>query len=268
MSLHDSINTLASFLAHEQIPSLEGHAPVDCIVLCASAILYQAQQVFSVISARPSLAKRLILVGGIGHSTNHIYEAVAKHPVYSSLANKVTGLPEARVLELILKRFFDVDRMTSQGCKILIEDKSTNCGANASETRKILEADASAQYPAPRLVVVVQDPTMARRTIASFDKVYEDVPTNDRPSFLSCPIFGPKIQEVDGELQYANTGLNSAELWEKQRFYELLVGEIPRLKDTEHGYGPAGKGFIVHVDVPEEAVSAAEVLRLSFRVER
>ena len=33
---------------------------------------------------------------------------------------------------------------------------------------------------------------------------------------------------------------------------ELLFGEVIRLRDDENGYGPRGKGFIVHVEVPEE----------------
>lgn len=36
----------------------------------------------------------------------------------------------------------------------------------------------------------------------------------------------------------------------------LALGEIPRLRDDENGYGPRGRGFIAHVDIPE-AVEAA-----------
>ena len=34
------------------------------------------------------------------------------------------------------------------------------------------------------------------------------------------------------------------------RYVNLLMGEIPRLKDDENGYGPSGKNFIAHVDIP------------------
>ena len=45
-------------------------------------------------------------------------------------------------------------------------------------------------------------------------------------------------------------------MWDIDRYVNLLMGEIPRLKDDENGYGPKGKSFIAHVDIPE-AVDAA-----------
>ena len=40
-------------------------------------------------------------------------------------------------------------------------------------------------------------------------------------------------------------------IWDIDRYLNLIVGEIPRLKDNEKGYGPNGKNFIVHVDIPD-----------------
>lgn len=45
-------------------------------------------------------------------------------------------------------------------------------------------------------------------------------------------------------------------VWDVDRFLSLLLGEIPRLRDDPAGYGPAGKGFIDHVNIPT-AVEAA-----------
>ena len=39
------------------------------------------------------------------------------------------------------------------------------------------------------------------------------------------------------------------------------VGEVPRLRDDRHGYGPAGKGFIAHVDIPENVEKAFSELK-------
>lgn len=47
-----------------------------------------------------------------------------------------------------------------------------------------------------------------------------------------------------------------AGMWEIDRYISLLMGEIPRLSDDETGYGPKGKGFIAHVDIPEEVKKA------------
>jgi hypothetical protein len=46
------------------------------------------------------------------------------------------------------------------------------------------------------------------------------------------------------------------------------MGEIPRLRDDKDGYGPQGRGFIAHVDVPghiEAAWSRLQVVAKSSR---
>lgn len=264
--LSDDINIVAAFLAHNQVPSLE--KPVDCIVICASAVLYQTSNLFRIFQSQPSLAKVLVLVGGIGHSTELIYDAVARHPEYCKIKERITGLPEADVLHSILASFFSLVGPEHGGPKVYRENRSTNCGANAVETRKVLD---EAGITGMRSCIVVQDPTMSRRTIASFNKAYEDLPVPDRPYFSACPVFVPKMRNVDGQLEYdveSQDGLRANDLWEQQRLCELLVGEVTRLKDDENGYGPNGKGFIGHVDVPEEVEQAAKRIRETLGVDR
>ena len=53
-------------------------------------------------------------------------------------------------------------------------------------------------------------------------------------------------------------------MWSMERYVNLLMGEIPRLRDDENGYGPRGKGFIAHVDIPEEVLHAFEELKHVF----
>ena len=53
-------------------------------------------------------------------------------------------------------------------------------------------------------------------------------------------------------------------MWDVERYMTLLMGEIPRLTDGEGGYGPKGKGFIAHVDVPQSVREAFEQLRGAF----
>ena len=50
-------------------------------------------------------------------------------------------------------------------------------------------------------------------------------------------------------------------MWNMDRYLELLMGEIPRLRDDRQGYGPNGQGFIAHVDIPESVQKADEALR-------
>jgi len=275
-NLSEDVNSIATFLAHNQIPSLSTREPVDCIIICASSVLYQASYVFQAIQDRPSLTKTLVLVGGIGHSTDLIYDAVARHSEYRKIEDDgdVVGLPESHVLQRILNHFFDIPKPDHGGPKIFIEDRSTNCGANAVETRKVLEEHG---IVGPLSCIVVQDSTMSLRTIASFDKAYENVPAAERPNFRACPVFVPETRMQGGQLEYVVEGkdgvrdelrLRREDLWEKQRFCELLVGEVARLRDDENGYGPNGKGFIGHVDVPDEVVQAARTVKEAFGTDR
>jgi len=250
-SLATDINLIADFLAREEVKDLQTCKKVDCIVICVSAVLTQAQNLFHALEQRPNLTRTVVVVGGKGHSTQHVYDAVARHEQYHTSAEEITGLPESRVMETILQRHFDLARITSQGCRILFEDQSTNCGSNAIETRKVLH---NAGVPIPATCIIVQDPTMLLRTIASFDKAYIDV--SPRPRSVGCPIFVPRVHAIGNELRYDIPSVPEAELWPIQRFYELLAGEIPRLRDDANGYGPRGKDFITHVDVPEDVEKA------------
>ncbi len=166
------VNLIARFLAHEQIRDLSQASSTDCIVLCGSAILHCAKTVFAALEKTPSLAKTLVICGGIGHSTQYLYNAVAQNPRYAPLLPEIQNLPESRVLNIILERFYDRASIARLGCTIIIEDRSTNCGANAIETRRILEAH---HIPTPESFIVVQDPTMSIRTLAAFRKVTNHV---------------------------------------------------------------------------------------------
>jgi len=211
------------------------------------------KRVFSALHTRPDLTKTLVLCGGIGHSTPFLYEAIARNAKYQILIDEVKGLPEARVLYKIFTKFFDGDGITKRGCKVLVEDRSTNCGANASETRKLLERH---EILMPESIAIVQDPTMSLRTVASFDNAFSGV--ERIPHIVGLPTFVPQMElRSDGALAYASTtGVAAEGLWDVKRFCDLILGEIPRLRDDESGYGPRGKGFITHVDVPEEVEKA------------
>lgn len=50
-------------------------------------------------------------------------------------------------------------------------------------------------------------------------------------------------------------------MWDVDRYINLLMGEIPRLTDNEQGYGPNGKNFLAHVDIPNRVVAAFEALK-------
>ncbi|CAI7637139.1 unnamed protein product [Penicillium discolor] len=253
-SMVADINLLSEFLSDNQLPDLSTTSSVDCIVICASAVLHSAEVLFQTLQQRPSLTKALVLCGGIGHSTKLLYDAVKSHPVYSRIADEIQGLPEAKILERILDEFFDRSLITKEGCQILLEPQSTNCGQNASFSRKVLD---EVGFQAPATCIIIQDPTMMLRTKASFEKTYEGTQT-------PVSIVQLSRNEV---IEYSDISPPS-ELWSQSRFLELIMGEIPRLRDDKDGYGPQGRGFIAHVDVPshiEAAWSRLQVVAKSSR---
>jgi hypothetical protein len=267
MTLTDDVNTISTFLSHEEVrldSPTETSQHYDAIVLCVSAIFHCAEAVFSAIQQKgTSLTPSLILCGGIGHSTPHLYTAVAQNPRYAHLAEQINGLPEAQVMEKILNTCFPTDNTNNSGVKVLIEDQSTNCGANASETRKLLRKHGVSIVGGR--VLIIQDPTMSLRTKMSFEKVFED----DEVVFEACPTFVPRVTEVDGRLEFDESGgVAEEELWDMDRFLGLILGEITRLRDDEMGYGPRGKGFIGHVDVPDAVLDAYSRLERSVQAKR
>lgn len=40
------------------------------------------------------------------------------------------------------------------------------------------------------------------------------------------------------------------------RYLELVMGEIPRIRDDQNGYGPKGRDIIPHVNIPAEVEQA------------
>ena len=109
----------------------------------------------------------------------------------------------------------------------------------------------------PENLIIVQDPTMMRRTIASFEKAYDTLKTQSKPkTIIPWSTFTPHLSLEDKEVRWDITGFcdkNASvnELWRMDRFLGLIIGEITRLNDDVDGYGPNGKGFIGHVDIPE-----------------
>lgn len=266
MTFAEDVNTISAFLSHEEVrldPSSDSHH-YDAIVLCVSAIFHCAETLFQAIQRRGSaLTPTLILCGGIGHSTPHLYTAVSQNPPYAHLASRINGLPEAQVMDKILKTGYPTDNAKDTGVKVLIEDQSTNCGANATETQKLLRKHGISVVGGK--VLIIQDPTMSLRTKMSFEKAFED----DEVVFEACPTFVPKVIEMDGKLRFDESqGIKEEELWDMDRFLGLILGEIFRLRDDEMGYGPKGKGFIGHVDVPDAVLEAYARLEKSVHAKR
>ena len=75
---------------------------------------------------------------------------------------------------------------------------------------------------------------MQLRSHASFLKE-----CNEKTLIISYSPFIPQLKVLENCYEYINYGING--LWTKDRFIDLIMGEIPRLRDDENGYGPREK---------------------------
>lgn len=237
-----SANLLGNWLAQNDFFSRPLHSDIDLVVLAGNAVIPTIDAACQLAAAEGC---RLLISGGVGHSTSWLYTAIARHPRYNTL--KTTGRAEAAILADIAHQFWHIP--TS---RIIVEDKSTNCGENAQFTRELMEAMGIECHRG----VVVQDPTMQRRMMATFARVWEDA--QQRPEWRSYPGFQPVLQNTAEGLRFE---CETGNVWPVERYLSLILGELPRLLDNEQGYGPRGKGFITHVDIPDEVLAAGAILR-------
>lgn len=219
------LDVLSTYLARRDIPTLAAAPVSDFVILLGSGLLEPLE--VAVDAMQSGVARRLLISGGLGHSSRHLWDAVAGRKEYASI--EVEGRPEAAILFDIATRIHGLPRG-----QVLVEDRSTNCGANAVDSRWTIEAAGFDLHRA----ILIQDPTMQRRSHASFERAW----SGTAAEFLS---FAPFVPNPTDPLP-----------WPFERFVSLVLGEIPRLRDDEHGYGPRGQNFIDHIDIPGRVLEA------------
>jgi len=135
----DDLNVVASFLACRDVERLDrqelkrryGLNQAGLLILLGNSIPYVAEQAAR--AYKEGLAARLMIAGGEGHSTEYLRENIRNHPRYRSV--EVEGRPEADILLDILAGYLGIERGD-----VLLENRSTNCGANAREALRVLRA--------------------------------------------------------------------------------------------------------------------------------
>lgn len=245
----NDLNNIAIFLSKRDINELSRKAlvdnfnitQVDMIIVLGNSIPYIAE--LGAKAYKSGLAKDIMIVGGIGHSTKYLIQNVFQDNRYKDI--NTNDRSEADILRQIIVRKENIEQE-----KIIIETKSTNCGLNAYEALKILKE----KVQIPRSIILIQDPTMQLRSHASFLKECNE----EKTLIISYSPFIPQLKVLENCYGYTNDGING--LWTKDRFIDLIMGEIPRLRDDENGYGPKGKGFITHIDIPKGVLYSYERL--------
>lgn len=180
--------------------------------------------------------EQIVLVGGIGHATKYLYKNFEKQGFLFE-----QGLSESEICARYLLEKYELPKQA-----LLLETESTNCGENASFSYKLLKA----QGPLPERVLLMNDPTLQRRTKATFEKEWD----NESVLFYNYVPILPQVTESTKGFNFSDQRLN--DLWPSDYFQALVFGEMVRLKDDAQGYGPNGTGFIGHVDIPDEVWSA------------
>lgn len=181
-----AVNTLGVWLAEEHLTHSAAPPQADLVVLAGNAVI---PSIDAACRLAADLNVPLLISGGIGHSTTFLYAAIAQHPLYNRV--RTTGKAEAAILAEIAQQFWHIPAE-----RVVIEDQSTNCGENARFSWALMQHHP---LPASR-VIVVQDPTMQRRTMATFARVCRDEPA--APQWISHPGLVPQLQNSEDGLVF------------------------------------------------------------------
>ena len=247
----------------------ESAGPPHAIVLCGSAVLpllplcaaefWKARESWCE-KDKESTLPRLFITGGVGHSTELLHAAVSSDPAAAAAAKKVATFltlegpaadgmePEAMVTARILHFSHGIPTDS-----FALEARSTNGGHNAELTVPHVLAWAQVMCPESDSlrVLLFQEPTMLRRSHHSFEKHFLAAST---PVLLESKSTTPYLG-IFGESKPL-AGLP----WTPERYLGLLLGEVPRLTDGPEGYGPKGRNFITHCDIPDHVRAAYTAL--------
>lgn len=237
------INTLGAFCGKRDVKALTPQAlyetfgirQADVMVLFGGSILAGGDVLAQ--AMKNGVAKRYVIVGGEGHTTETLRQRV--HREYPQI--ETAGLPEARVFAAYLEKVHGVK-------PDLLECQSTNCGNNITYLMQLLKDNGIAFES----IILTQDASMQRRMEAGLRKHI-----GDSARIINFAAYEAKGVVRDGQLAFAEPIFG---MWDVQRYLSLLLGEIPRLTDDENGYGPRGRDFIAHVDIPDEVRLAFEEL--------
>ena len=187
------------------------------------------------------IAKTYVIVGGEGHTTETMRQNM--HRQFPDIVTE--GLPEAEVFSKYLKYRYDLE-------VDFLECRSTNCGNNITNLLQLLTENGISF----RSIILAQDATMQHRMEAGLRK-YADPDL----TIINYAVYAAKVVVENGLLVYRQDIWG---MWDMERYISLLLGEIPRLSDDADGYGPSGKNFIAHVEIPETVRQAFRELCVDY----
>lgn len=245
----NALNYIGSFLSHRNYDCLTtetlkkqfGTSKADVVLVFGNSIPYTAELAAKLYI--DGLCKKILFSGGVGHSTSILREnARLKY----SLPN-IEDKSEAFILAEIVKQYGNVSVED-----ILIEEESSNSGENASFSLKLLE-QKNISYSN---VILIQDPLLQLRSFATLQHYL----LGRKMNILS---FSPFVPYLNEDFHFNNSN-EICGIWTLERYIELIIGEIPRLRDDKQGYGPCGRGYITHIDIPKAIEECYNLILKSF----
>ncbi|TCV96802.1 YdcF family protein [Biostraticola tofi] len=238
-SIIRDINTIARWLAADELPGA-GSVDPQLIILAGHAVV---PGILGVMKLAAETDVPVLFTGGVGHSTHLLKQGLNENPLTRSRVFEQQS--EADIFYSIATDIFAISPS-----RLYVEDRSTNSGQNADYSRELITRKG---LNAER-ILLSQDPLMQRRTRETFELSWRTKALAAR--FINCPVLVPQLVMLAGKVMI--TGVQSAGHWTIERFIEMALGEMERLRDGPDGYGPLGKGFIGHVAIPAAVMSAWE----------
>lgn len=221
--------TSEQLLKNYRIPQVDVMVLFGGSIMCGVDVLAQAM--------KNHIAKKYVIVGGAGHTTETL--RLKMHEEFSDI--ETVGLSEAEVFAKCLKHQYGLE-------PDFLECKSTNCGNNITYLLDLLKENGISFSS----IIISQDATMQYRMEAVLRKY-----VSDNIKIINYAVYSAKVIVDNFTLTYEK---EICGMWDINRYISLLMGEIPRLSDDENGYGPKGKDFIAHVDIPLEVRNAFDEL--------
>jgi uncharacterized SAM-binding protein YcdF (DUF218 family) len=236
--LCEDLNRITAWLAEDDCGG--GEAPqFDAIVLLGN-------QVVETLVAACRLAlrirqARLVFSGGIGGATDYLLQNLrdSEHGGMFGDGRLTTSMTEAAVYAVIAR-----DRYAIPEGRLLLEADSSNSGENVRFTLRMLR-DAGC---ASGSVVLIQDPLLLRRAAATWDREREREGLA-RLERIRSAVFVPRVEPGPQGMPVLVAEQRQG-TWSMQRYLGLAMGEMERLHDHENGYGPRGRDYLDHVEIP------------------
>lgn len=243
----NDINLLAEFCGKRDIKKLSkqelfntyGIEYADVLILFGGSIV----EGFDIVGKAmiDGIASNLILVGGVGHTTESLRNVI--NDLWPSIETE--NNTEAVLMGEYLKLKYNIKNY-------YLENKSTNCGNNVTYALELLKENNIKH----KNIIIVQDSTMQQRMDAGFKKYSSNI------NIINYAPYNVKITVKDDKLVFDKNDILG--MWDIEKYISLLMGEIPRLYDNEYGYGPNGTDYIAHVNIPENVLKAFENLKLEY----